>query len=178
VSSIDIPALQQKAAVLCYSEGIPKHGTTWPPSIRPGSEHPGRRNAPCSGHPQYSRGSSASSSFFCSYCFGCAALKPWRYCMPTCLSELIDESHSLSTSGVQMPLGKFRPRQKDSRLKDRTPLPRGSHAVLSCLIHAASRANAPRWGEGRSSPTTPIYAPKSLGKPPCRGSHHPSSVFH
>jgi hypothetical protein len=34
--------------------------------------------------------------------------------------------------------------------------------VLSCLIHAASWANAPRWGEGRSSPTTPIYAPKSL----------------
>jgi hypothetical protein len=36
--------------------------------------------------------------------------------------------------------------------------------VLSCLIHAASWANAPRWGEGRSSPTTPIYAPKSPGK--------------
>jgi hypothetical protein len=36
---------------------------------------------------------------------------------------------------------------------------------------------SPCWGEGRSSPTTPIYAPKSLGKPPCRGSHHPSSVF-
>jgi hypothetical protein len=43
--------------------------------------------------------------------------------------------------------------------------------VWSCLIHAASWANAPRWGEGRSYPTTPIYAPKSLGDT-CR-SHHP-----
>jgi hypothetical protein len=41
------------------------------------------------------------------------------------------------------------------------------YLVLSCLIHAASWANAPRWGEGRSSPATPIYAPKGLGKPPC-----------
>jgi hypothetical protein len=30
---------------------------------------------------------------------------------------------------------------------------------LSCLIHAASWANAPRWGEGRSSPTAPVCAP-------------------
>jgi hypothetical protein len=45
-----------------------------------------------------------------------------------------------------------------------------SQLVLSCLLHAASWANAPRWGEGRSSPTTPIHAPKSPGKPPCRTS--------
>jgi hypothetical protein len=40
---------------------------------------------------------------------------------------------------------------------------------LSCLVLPYTRpswANAPRWGEGRSSPTTPIYAPKGLGKRP------------
>jgi hypothetical protein len=46
-----------------------------------------------------------------------------------------------------------------------TVVPTGRPLVLSCLIHAASWAYAPRWGEGRSSPTTPIYAPKSLGVP-------------
>jgi hypothetical protein len=63
--------------------------------------------------------------------------------------------------------------QKRFNLKNIEP-----ELVLSCLIHATGWANAPRWGEGRSPPTTPIYAPKALGKPPCRGSHHPSSVFH
>jgi hypothetical protein len=36
-------------------------------------------------------------------------------------------------------------------------------------------------GGGRAAPPpppTPIYAPKGLGKPPCRGSHYPSSGFH
>jgi hypothetical protein len=35
--------------------------------------------------------------------------------------------------------------------------------VLSCLIHATRWANAPRWGEGRSPPTTPIYLNQDMG---------------
>jgi hypothetical protein len=87
------------------------------------------------------------------------------------LLECLDSPYRTRQSILQTPWG--RPRRIP--LHRRAPL---WQLVLSCLIHATGWANAPRWGEGRPPPATPVYAPKGLGKPPCRGSHHPSSVFH